>query len=49
MSVSKSFQKKVVDLIKLHILCCITFYRRADNFAKKDRSLNSNLFISSYT
>ena len=37
MTISKSFFAKVIKLIELHILCCITFHRRADSFAEKDR------------
>ena len=33
----KNFQTKIIELIELHILCSITFYRRDDSFAEKDR------------
>ena len=33
----KIFQIKVVDLIEMHILCCINFYFTGDSFPEKDR------------
>ena len=32
----KVFETKVIELIELHILCFITFYRRDDSFGEKD-------------
>ena len=37
MEILKNISNKFVDLIKVHILCCINFYCTGDSFPEKDR------------
>ena len=42
----EDFQTKVIDLIEMHILCCITFYRKDDGLAKKDSRSSEIMMFS---